>query len=135
MKFDSKRLIVVDDEPLDQMLVERTFAQEAPEVEVCVCDSATKALDRVADGNIGIVLLDINMPGLDGFQILERLRELRFGSFPPVVMLSTSENPEDIRRAYAEGASAYIVKPADIGGYAELARSIRDFWFDIAICP
>ena len=130
-----RKLLLVDDEKADLRLLERCFAKSAPKIVVQSCQGSEKAVEKIADSGADIVLLDINMPGLNGFDVLRRARGARPGNFPTVIMLSTSENPEDIRRSYKEGASAYIVKPNSMSGYTELAKSVSNFWGSLVARP
>ena len=122
------KLLLVDDEPTDLLLLERSFRKANPHLEIEICKGSDDALDRIINDETDLVLLDINMPGLNGFEVLEATREHRPGGFPPVIMLSSSQNPDDMSRAYATGANAYIVKPTSMDGFDALARAITDFW-------
>lgn len=128
-------LLLVDDEWTDLTLMERSFAKSAPDINVTSCQGSEDASKEILKGDADIILLDINMPGLNGFDILNRAREMHPGTFPTVIMLSTSENPEDIRRSYSEGAAAYVVKPSSMDGYNELAQSVAAFWAQVVARP
>ena len=123
-----KTLVVVDDDQLDLKMLTRVFEKEAPDISVSTCLGSRDAVDQILDCNTDIALLDINMPGLNGFEVLEDVRKKGGQGFPPVIMLSTSESNEDIERAYNCGASAYVVKPNNSEEFRELARSLTSFW-------
>ena len=123
-----KTLVVVDDDQLDLKMLTRVFEKEAPDISVSTCLGSRDAVDQILDCNTDIALLDINMPGLNGFEVLEDVRKKGGQGFPPVIMLSTSESNEDIERAYHCGASAYVVKPNNSEEFRELARSLTSFW-------
>ena len=74
------------------------------------------------------ILTDLKMPGGDGFHILQFLKENPALSVIPVVMLSTSEDADDIRHAYLLGASSYFVKPSSIPALTELLEDIHNYW-------
>ena len=82
-----------------------------------------------------LILLDLNMPGLDGRQLLakmknsERLRQI------PVVILTTSADSRDIDKCYDLGASTYIQKPVSFEGLTEAIRTMKDYWFGVALLP
>ena len=81
-----------------------------------------------------LILLDINMPGLGGFHLLKERARNNIG-YVPVMILSTSANPDDIRAAYSHGANAYVEKPPDLESLESFARAVSAFWFDLAILP
>lgn len=83
----------------------------------------------------GVVLLDLNMPGLDGREALRRIRADPSFSALPVVVLTTSRAPEDVARAYALGANTVITKPATFAGMVEAMRVVSRYWFEIAALP
>ncbi|HVU22676.1 MAG TPA: response regulator [Opitutus sp.] len=83
----------------------------------------------------GLVLLDLNLPGKNGLEVLAEIKadpELRT---IPVVVLTTSKGEEDIVKSYGLHANCYVVKPVDFGRFAEVVRSIQEFWFSIVRLP
>jgi two-component system, OmpR family, response regulator len=95
-------------------------------VEVTKETQSTRAVDRVRDEKPNLVLLDVKMPDVDGFDVLKRLREL--GVTLPVIMFSGSARQTDIDRAYALGCNGYLEKPSTLADYRSLAGAIMDFW-------
>jgi CheY-like chemotaxis protein len=78
-----------------------------------------------------LILLDLKMPRLSGFEVLTWLRnEARFQK-TPVIVLTSSNHEIDIRRAYDLGASSYLVKPVGFEGLIEVARTINDYWMGL----
>ena len=130
-----KTVVVVDDDKLDLKMLTRVFEREAPEVSISTCLGSAGAVEKILELKSDVVLLDINMPGLNGFEVLEMIRQKNKTNLPPVIMLSTSESDRDIQQSYAAGAAAYIVKPNTAAGYTDLARSIASFWIDVARKP
>ena len=88
-----------------------------------------------ADRSPSLILLDINMPGMDGFEVLRKLRSEEATRAIPVVMFTTSGLPEDIDRAYREGANSYFVKPSSVGDLRKFVDSIDQYWFQVAKLP
>ena len=72
----------------------------------------------------------MNLPRIDGFDVLEMLDEEFNVPPPPVLILSSSAATGDIKRSYEKGCNAYLTKPDDMGTYADLAGSIEEFWFE-----
>ena len=83
----------------------------------------------------GIILLDLNMPKMDGRQVLTSLRTNPVFRSIPIVVFTTSGEAEDIDYCYANGASSYIRKPATFERLVEVMGSIGRYWFDITALP
>ncbi len=75
------------------------------------------------------------MAGMDGFDVLQRLRADEATRTLPTLIFSSSDRDEDIRRSYREHANAYLVKPRSSDGYRDLARNLEGFWYDTARLP
>jgi len=83
----------------------------------------------------GLVLLDLNMPGVDGRGVLKAIKQDSQLRSIPVVVLTTSSDERDIQRCYDMGASTYIQKPVSFPGLTRAIRTMKDYWFGIAILP
>lgn len=138
-------ILLADDDEDDRLLVREAIAEAGVPGEVrSVPDGAglLAYLNRAspyadADGSPrpGVVLLDLNMPGLDGREALRRIRADPAFRALPVVVLTTSRAPEDIERAYALGANTFITKPAAFADMVETMRVVSRYWFEIAALP
>lgn len=82
-----------------------------------------------------VILLDLNMPILDGRETLKLLKEDPILSNIPVVILSTSGEEEDISEGYSLGASSYMVKPTDFSTLVDMMKCFNQYWFDCASIP
>jgi CheY-like chemotaxis protein len=82
-----------------------------------------------------LILLDLNMPGVDGRQVLERVKGSPALRAIPVIILTTSSDTQDIEQCYTLGASTFIQKPVDFDGLCAAVRAMRDYWFGIALLP
>jgi CheY-like chemotaxis protein len=82
-----------------------------------------------------LILLDLNMPGIDGRKVLESVKADAKLRRVPVVVLTTSADPLDINRCYDLGASTYIQKPVGFEGLIEAAGRIKGYWFGVALLP
>jgi len=103
--------IIADDEDLGRMLLAEsvTAAGQTP----LACASGTAALDAALSHEVAIVLLDVDMPGLDGYAVCRRLRAQPRLARVPIVMVTGHEDSEDIRRAFEAGATDFIAKPVN----------------------
>ena len=94
-------------------------------------EAATLLSSKIASGIIAeapLIFLDLNMPEMNGFEFLEWLRAKSEVYSTPVIVLSTSENPQDIKRAYALGANAYLVKSSALKELRETIAAAHTFW-------
>ncbi|MCL9783331.1 response regulator [Vibrio sp. S4M6] len=82
-----------------------------------------------------LILLDLNMPGVDGRRVLQRVKDDPDKRSIPIVILTTSRDSKDVEQCYDMGASTYIQKPLDFDGLTEAIRTMKDYWFGLAILP
>jgi CheY-like chemotaxis protein len=82
-----------------------------------------------------LILLDLNLPRMDGREVLSAIKENPDLKSIPVVILTTSQAEEDLLKTYAMHANCYIVKPVDITQFARVVQLIQDFWFTIVKLP
>src|SRR5688572_6068630 len=93
--------LVVDDEPLMRLFVREALEQSGHDV--CEAEHGAQALERFAEHRPDIVLMDILMPGMDGFTACSQLRDLPGGSRVPIVVMTGLDDPESIAHAYEQG--------------------------------
>ncbi len=82
-----------------------------------------------------LMLLDLNMPKMDGKQLLEQMRADSSLRRIPVVALTTSKQENDIIRTYDLGANSYMVKPVDMDQFINAIKVLKDYWFQIVVLP
>jgi CheY-like chemotaxis protein len=131
----ARKLIVVDDDPVDVRFVMRAFSDAGSLIEITHVADAEMASHRLDSEAFDYILLDINMPGTSGMDLLKRLRGRPRTAVTPVIMLSSSSNSVDVNRAYENGANAYAVKPSTVRGYRDFAEGFTSFWVDVAVAP
>ena len=131
-------ILLVDDREDDAYLVRRAFVGGGVANPVHWVQSGTQAVeyltgtghyyDRVEYPLPDLILLDLKMPGMDGFDVLQWIRQQSgFGTIP-VVVLTSSNLIKDVNRAYALGANSFLVKPLDFENYAELGKAVNEYW-------
>ncbi len=135
MAGPARKLIVVDDDPVDVRFVMRAFSDAGSLMEITHVADAEMASVRLDSEAFDYILLDINMPGTNGMDLLKRLRGRPRTAVTPVIMLSSSSNSVDVNRAYQNGANAYAVKPSTVSGYRDFAEGFTRFWVDVAVAP
>jgi two-component system response regulator len=79
---------------------------------------------------VKLILLDYNLPGMSGMQFLKYIRSSTATKHVPVVIFSSSDNPQDVKNAYLHGANAYIVKPVGMNNLKQTVQTVYDFWIN-----
>ena len=82
-----------------------------------------------------IVFLDLNLPKMNGIQVLQKIKNDPKLLHIPVIVLTSSKSEQDILKTYNLHANSYLVKPVDLKQFEKTIKAIRDFWFDSAILP
>jgi CheY-like chemotaxis protein len=131
------QLLLVDDNPADVYLVREalgTFIAQGT-LQCSTVENAAQAFaflrhqePYIAAAAPDLVLLDLNLPGKDGYEVLAELHQDPELHYIPVVVLTSSENPQDINRCYELGASAYLVKPMELKEFLSLVKITVAFW-------
>ncbi len=138
-------ILLVEDNPDHAMLTRRVLEDYKVANRVHVVENGVDALDYIyrrgkySDGNgatrPGLILLDVKLPKLDGFEVLKQLKSDPEYSSIPVVMLTTSARDEEVIRGYAEGANSYVTKPVRFDEFAEKVKNIGLYWGLISSVP
>ncbi|MDC7684105.1 response regulator [Asticcacaulis sp. BYS171W] len=128
-------ILLVEDNEGDVEMTRRALKTAEPPCRVSVANNGQQALEFLKkEGRFEgvptpqLILLDINMPRMDGKMFLTQVKALPEFRAIPVVMFTSSESPTDIRECYERFASCYVVKPFDGQKYAEAVRQIVRFW-------
>jgi len=113
----SAKVLVVDDEPnvlrsLVQYLTIEEFTVET-------ASNGQEALEKVDSFNPELILLDVMMPGMDGFEVLDKVKEKPGHSDTPVIMLTAKDQSSDVLKGYQSGATSYLVKPFNLDELVE----------------
>ena len=124
------RVYLVEDDPDHVMIISRAIKEADQQAEVHAVDDGEAALAvlRTTEAPPDLILLDINMPGLSGLEVLAQLKgDARLKQIP-VVMLTSSELPADVARAYELGASGYISKPSCLHDLRAVLGNTLLYW-------
>lgn len=143
--MSSKIILLVDDNPDDEELTLLALEESNILNEVVVARDGVEALDylfaagRYADRDPRrlpqLVLLDLNLPKLDGLEVLRRLRADPRTALLPVVILTSSGEEEDVIAGYRCGANGYVRKPVDFNGFAEAIKHLGLYWLVLNETP
>jgi DNA-binding response OmpR family regulator len=115
------RILIVDDDPVIVRLLQINFRLEGYEVDTA--SRGEEALQRVRDHLPDVVILDVMMPGIDGWEVCRKLKENPAVKHVPVIFLSARAQDEDRQRGYALGVDEYVTKPFDPAHLVEIVRS------------
>lgn len=138
-------ILLVEDNIDDYEAAVRSFKGAHLDNPVQWCRNGRDALDYLKhDGKFAgepvgdrpaLILLDLNMPGIDGRKTLALIKQDQALKKIPVIILTTSADERDIEQCYELGASTYIQKPVDFEGLVEAISRIKEYWFGIALLP
>ncbi|SMB78909.1 response regulator [Deinococcus hopiensis] len=140
MRREGVKLLLVEDNPADVFLMETALELSALPVTLEVARDGVEALEQLEAGKAAerfpdLILLDLNMPRLDGFEVLAALREDPALRHLAVVVFTTSSAPDDVKRAYTLQANSYVSKPASLDEFLHLMTLLDAYWFGAASLP
>jgi CheY-like chemotaxis protein len=134
---DLKRILLVEDDPKDVELTLTGLADYHLVNEVEVARDGEEALDYLyrrgnyqkrADGNPAVILLDLKLPKVNGFEVLQQIRADESLKMIPVVVLTSSHEERDLVQSYKLGSNAYVVKPVDFHQFVNAVKELGAFW-------
>ena len=135
---ESQPILIVEDSTDDFEATKRAFSKanlHNPIKHVFNGEDALSYLRSDALTKPGLILLDLNMPGLDGRKTLEIIKQTPKLKKIPVVVLTTSDDERDVKACYELGANTYIQKPVDFDGLISAIKRLKEYWFEIALLP
>ena len=136
--MEPMQLLLVEDNPIDARATLKALKTLQIPYEVDVVEDGDQAIEYLAGPQANtpdLVLLDLNLPGRDGLDVLRRVKGDDRTRRIPIVVLTTSASDTDVAGAYDQGANAFINKPIDLDGWNELVAQIEAFWFSLVRLP
>ncbi len=135
-------ILLVEDNPGDARLALEALKESKVQNNLYHVSDGVEAMKflRQQEEHVGVpppdlVLLDLNMPRMDGREVLAEIKDDPVLRLIPVVVLTTSEAERDLVKSYDLHANAYIVKPIDLDRFIEVVQAIEEFWFSIVKLP
>jgi CheY-like chemotaxis protein len=138
-------ILMADDDEDDGLLVREALAESQFPFHLHIVGNGEELLDYLYNRGLytdqtkatrpGLILLDLNMPIKNGLEVLQEIKTDTSLRSIPVIILSTSENQEDIYQTYALGANSFITKPVTFAGLVEIMQNIGKYWFEIVQLP
>lgn len=142
---DRRAILLVEDNPDDQVLTRIAFEKAHLGNDLVVVNDGVAALDLLWSRGPyagrdprelpALVLLDLNMPKLSGFEVLEQIRANPLTSTLPVVVLTSSAQDEDVIRSYRNGANSYIRKPVELEAFIKAVAQLQLYWMVLNVSP
>ncbi|MGQ3413171.1 response regulator [Natrinema versiforme] len=139
---DPVSILLVEDNPGDVRLIEEAFKSAGFATTFHTVTDGSAAIEFLQDRaaveagpDLDLMLLDLNLPRTDGFEVLETIKDDPALSSLPVLVLTSSEATEDIVKSYELCANAYLTKPTDPDEFADIGRAVESFWIDEATLP
>ncbi|MTJ07895.1 MULTISPECIES: response regulator [unclassified Anabaena] len=141
----TKPFLVIEDSDEDFEAFSRVVQQQAVVNPIFRCTDGDDALDYLYRNGIyqdfnsfplpAIILLDLNLPGTDGREVLKEIKEDEYLKTIPVIVFTTSSNPKDIEACYQYSVASYILKPIDIKRLIATIQGFINYWLDLVILP
>ena len=138
-------ILLAEDNPADQRLVQRALRKAKMHTKLYIAKDGEEAIhflqrsgefaDPKKSPRPDLILLDINMPRMDGKEVLQSIRANASTKAIPVVMLTTSSYNVDINQSYNLGANAYLTKPAEMSTFIQAIQRLEEFWFELVVLP
>lgn len=138
-------LLIIEDSDEDFEALCRMMKNTPPRCQIYRCHDGDEALDflfhrgQYTDTSTSpvpsLVLLDLNLPGLDGRDVLSQVKQNETLRSIPVVVLSTSNHSKDIRACYQTGANGYLIKPINVIKFKRTIQVFMEYWFDAIALP
>ena len=140
------RILIIEDSDDDYETTVRAFKKANRLVNpIYRCQDGDSALDYLfqrgqfedpeSAPRPGIILLDLNLPGLDGSAVLREIKNDDHFKSIPIIVLTTSDDPKDIDSCYQDGANTFIMKPVELDKFFAAIKSLDEYWFGISILP
>ena len=136
--MDNKVILLVEDNADDELLTLRALKKNNIRNEVVIARDGVEAVDYLfgTDAHAGrdlsimppVILLDLKLPKMDGFEVLERFRYSEFTRYLPVVILTTSSEDQDRIRGHDLGANSFVRKPVEFDKFIEALRQLGLYW-------
>jgi two-component system, response regulator len=132
--LNHKYVLLAEDNPDDQRLTMLALRTVLPGVPIVVANDGQEALERLNEAGKpppSLLLLDINMPRVNGLEVVAEVRKSATLWHVRVVMLTSSDEQGDIQRAYDRGANGYVCKPVQSDQFAEVVREMGLYWLGV----
>lgn len=145
LRTPNQPILLVEDSPEDYEATVRAFNKSGLKNPIVRCDDGDSALDYLfrrgsyadpeSSPRPGVILLDLNLPGTDGREVLQEIKRHEQLRHIPIIVLTTSTDERDVDACYQAGANSYIQKPVDMDGFIRAIERLNGYWFEVVVLP
>jgi CheY-like chemotaxis protein len=145
LRTPNQPILLIEDSPEDFVATTRAFDRSGLKNPIVRCEDGDDALDYLhhrgryagpdAAPRPGVILLDLNLPGTDGREVLQEIKRDDQLRHIPVIVLTTSTDQRDVEACYQAGANSYIQKPVDMDGFIRAIERLNGYWFEVVVLP
>lgn len=138
-------ILLVEDSPEDYEATVRAFKKSGLRNPIVRCEDGDSALDYLfrrgrweepeSSPRPGVILLDLNLPGTDGREVLQEIKRHDQLRHIPIIVLTTSNDERDVDACYQAGANSYVQKPVDMDGFIRAIERLNGYWFEVVVLP
>ncbi|HJX27033.1 MAG TPA: response regulator [Thermoanaerobaculia bacterium] len=138
-------ILLVEDSPEDFEATVRAFKKSGLRNPIVRCEDGDSALDYLfrrgrweepeSSPRPGVILLDLNLPGTDGREVLQEIKKHDQLRHIPIIVLTTSNDERDVEACYQAGANSYVQKPVDMDGFIRAIERLNGYWFEVVVLP
>lgn len=142
--MEKRIILLVEDNKDDILLIQRAFTKSklSEKFELIVAQDGNQALEYLKNTTTSrknilpmILLLDLKLPRVDGFEVLQNIRDNKNTNLIPVIVFTSSKEEKDIAKAYTLGANSYVRKPIDSEKFMSVLQQIVTYWGDVNEIP
>jgi chemotaxis family two-component system response regulator Rcp1 len=137
-------VLLVEDNPVDVLVIREAMEASPFKIRLSVAQDGQEAVELLQSNCHSVngprpcpdlVLLDLNLPKMNGHQVLSEIKKNPNTSHIPVIILTSSADPADVRETYSLQANCFITKPVELESFMRVIRSIQEFWSKFATLP
>lgn len=135
-------VLLVEDDEADRSIFLRAAERGGMRANIRLASDGKEALDYLLgagdqrkDGRASIVLLDLNIPGMSGFELLAKIRAARETKSLPIIVLTTSDSMDDVMKCYEAGANSFITKPTRLEKLIDVVVELDRYWLNMVTLP
>ena len=144
-KKPNQLILLVEDSPEDYEATVRSLTRSGLANPIFRCETGESALDYIFQrGEFaspkkaprpGLILLDLDLPGIDGREVLAQIKNHAELKTIPVVVFTISNDEHEVEKCYQAGANGYVKKPVDLDGFIKAINRLTNYWFEIVVLP
>lgn len=142
---DKRPILIIEDSPIDFEVTQRALAKHVPDHPLYHCTDGEQALnflyhrkeyaDPTNAPRPSLIFLDLNMPKINGREVLEQIKQDESLKLIPVVVMTTSIDRRDVNLCYSLGSNTYLQKAVDMDVFSKNIKEVTKYWFDVVVLP